>query len=163
MDTLFQRATYYSPKGVGKYMNLTGTFGSQLITISNMFFDCQLVSTVDFTFNSEVYTGGYFINRVNNLTRARLVFNQGTKDKGVVFVMNGCPALTDLEIIGLDKTFNIYNCASLTTDSIRTLINGMRPWTIGPKECRLQRRNYDELTEEDKKVLVDKGYILLRT
>ena len=72
-----------------------------------------------------------------------------------------CVSLTTLSgFRGLNLDFDLSTCTSLTHDSLMNVINEAADVTASPKTLTLGTKNLNKLTDEEKAIATNKGWVL---
>lgn len=127
--------------------------------MENMFYNCSSLTTIPLLNTSKVTNMGHMFYGCSSLTSIPLLNTSNVTDMSSMF--SWCINLTTLGgFTGLKTNLELYSSSNLTHDSLMNVINKAADVTSSPKKLTIGSTNLGKLSDAEKKIATDKGWIL---
>ena len=123
-----------------------------------MFGSCLKLTTVPLFDTSKVTNMRNMFNHCDSLTTVPSFDTVNVKDMDYMF--NYCSALEQIHMININANLDIHASTKFTREALLEIIGNLKAQTRGTKTLTMGATNLAKLTEADKKVATDKGWVL---
>ena len=132
---------------------------SKVTTMENLFRNCTSLINISEIDTSNVTSMRYMFANCSSLTTVPEMDVSNVAN--IDYIFSSCPSLTDLGgFIGLKLNLDLSYCSNLTHNSIMNVINKAAEVTASSRRLSLGSDNLAKLTDEEKAVATNKGWIL---
>ncbi len=141
--------------------NLVGVDTSGATSVYSAFYNTQLETIDKLDFSKATNTQTAFAHSVDLHTIGELVSSETTVWHTTTF--QNCAALTNLTITGTIATSFTCSIASLTNDSLMSIIYALKDFSAegGTHTCTIGTTNLAKLTDTEKAIATQKGWTLI--
>ena len=131
---------------------------SNVENMGSMFSGCSVLSSVPQFDTSNVNDMNGMFSNCSSLTTVPQfdLFNVIYID----FMFQNCPNLEEIHIININANLDISSSTKFTREALLEIIGNLKAQTSGTKTLTMGSTNLAKLTEADKKVATDKGWVL---
>lgn len=133
---------------------------SSVKNMDMMFYSCDVMTTIakiDTSKATNMSNTFRYCGKLKDIPE--LDFSSLTKCE---FIFGSCPSLTNLGgFTGLKAALDLYQSPKLTHDSLMNVINKAADVTSSSKKLTIGSTNLKKLSDAEKKIATDKGWILL--
>ena len=132
---------------------------SKVTLMGQMFYDCSSLTTIPQLNTSKVKFMDYMFSGCSSLTSIPLLNTSNVTNMSRIF--SDCSSLTTLSgFTGLKVDLSLSDSPNLTHVSLLNVINKATDVTSSPKTLTLGTTNLAKLTDEEKAIATNKGWIL---
>ena len=132
---------------------------SNVINMIDMFYNCSSLTSVPLFDTSKVTNMSQMFYNCSSLTSVPLFDTSNVTNMSQMFY--NCSSLTTLGgFIGLKVNLDLSSCSLLTKESILNVFNKAANVTSSPKFLTLGTTNLSKLTDAEKAIATNKGWVL---
>ena len=142
-------------------LNLSSFDTSNVTSMDSMFFCCENLTELDLSGfdTSNVTTMMAMFSLCKNLTSLNMNNCDVSNVTNTINILNGCSSLVNFQApMNISVDFDVQSCIALSHDSLMSIINNLA--TVTGKKLILRSTNLAKLTDEEKAIATNKGWIL---